>query len=108
MNVCGTSKTANDILSTNINGDEGFWGYSITFYKAIHAALSPGPGLDEMNRTMARRVTASIDQLFSQPNGGKVVKLFEFVKHEITLATTDSVYGPQNPFKDPKVEKGLW
>ena len=102
--VCGSSKTARDILNTNTNGDEGDWGYSITFYKMIHTPLSPGPELDAMNRVMAQKVTASIDRIRVQ----KVVRLFEFIRHEITLATTDSVYGPQNPFKDPEIEDSFW
>lgn len=104
MNVCGSSKTANDILNTNINGDKGFWGYSITHYKAIHPPLFPGPGLDAMNRLMAQRVAASLDRAQTS----KEIKLFEFIKQEITMATTDSVYGPQNPFQDPAVVHLFW
>jgi hypothetical protein len=36
------------------------------------------------------------------------VKLFEFVRREITLATTDSVYGPENPFKNPEIGEAFW
>lgn len=104
MSVCGSSKTANDILNTNINGEEGEWGYSMTFYKMIHTPLSPGPELDAMNRVMAQKVLASIDRI----RGQKVVQLFEFVKHEIALATTDSVYGPKNPFNDCEIVDGFW
>ncbi|KAF4630698.1 hypothetical protein G7Y89_g7435 [Cudoniella acicularis] len=103
MSICGSSKTANEILSTNVNGDEGYWGYSITFYKTIHTPLAPGPELDAMNRVMAQKVAASIDRLEE-----KVVGLFDFIRHEITLASTDSVYGPKNPFKDPAIEESFW
>ena len=103
MSICGSSKTANEILNTNVNGDEGFWGYSITFYKAIHTPLAPGSELDAMNRVMAQKVASSIDRLEE-----KVVGLFDFIKQEITLASTDSVYGPKNPFKDPEIAKTFW
>ncbi|KAH8721505.1 cytochrome P450 [Phaeosphaeriaceae sp. PMI808] len=86
-NVCGSSTTANDILNKNVNGDEGFWGYSITHYKAIHPPLFPGPGLDAMNRVMVQKIATSLHKLQTT----KVTKLFDFVKHEITHATTDSV-----------------
>lgn len=99
MNVCGSSKTANDILNTNVNGDEGFWGYSITHYKAIHPPLSPGPGLDAMNRAMAQKIISSLERIHSS----EVINLFDIVKQEITHATTDSVYGAQNPFRDPAI-----
>ncbi|KAJ8069257.1 hypothetical protein OCU04_002921 [Sclerotinia nivalis] len=104
MSVCGSSKTANDILNTNINGDEGDWGYSMTFYKTIHKPLAPGPELDAMNRVMAQKVAASVDGI----KGERSVRLFDFIKREIAMATTESVYGPQNPFKDPVVADGFW
>ncbi|KAF2198497.1 cytochrome P450 [Delitschia confertaspora ATCC 74209] len=102
--VCASSKTAHEILMTNVNGDEGYWGYSITFHNAILPGLSPGPGLDAMNRVMVQKISASADRL-EKP---RTVWLYEFIKHEIALATTDSVYGPANPFKDPAVEQGFW
>lgn len=104
MSVCGSSKVANDILKTNTNGEEGDWGYSMTFYKAIHTPLSPGPDLDGMNRVMAQKVSASVDGI----KGEQSVQLFEFIKREIGIATTESVYGPQNPFRDPIVADGFW
>lgn len=103
-NICGSSKVANDILDTNVNGDDGPWGYSITHYPAVRVPLLPGPGLDAMNRVMAQKVAASIDGMSKEIH----VKLFKFISHEITLATTDSVYGPQNPFRDPEVEHSFW
>jgi hypothetical protein len=103
-NICGSSKVANDILNNNVNGDDGPWGYSITHYPAVRTPLLPGPGLDAMNRVMAQKVAASIDGMKHKQK----VKLFAFISHEITLATTDSVYGPQNPFRDPEVEESFW
>ncbi|KAF2449065.1 cytochrome P450 [Karstenula rhodostoma CBS 690.94] len=35
-------------------------------------------------------------------------ELFDFVKREVTLATTDSVYGDQNPFRDPAIFEAFW
>ncbi|KAF7950961.1 uncharacterized protein EAE97_002513 [Botrytis byssoidea] len=104
MSVCGSSKIANDILNANTNGEEGDWGYSMTFYKTIHKPLSPGPELDAMNRIMAQNITASLDGI----KGKLVVSLFDFIKREIAIAMTDSVYGPQNSFKDPVVADGFW
>jgi hypothetical protein len=93
-----------DILNTNTNGDEGPWGYSMTFYKAIHTPLAPGPDLDAMNRVMAEKIVDAMDGLKEE----RTVGLFEFIRHEITLATTDSIYGPHNPFKDIEIENSFW
>lgn len=95
-------------MNTNTNGDDGNWGYVPTFHKAMYPALSPGPQLDAMNRVMAQKVTACMDQLFEQQKEKKPLRLFEYIQHEITLATTGSVYGPQNPFNDPMMEKSFW
>lgn len=104
IGVCGPSQTATDILNTNTNGEEGEWGYSMTFYKMIHTPLAPGPELDAMNRVMAQKISASIDRIKSQ----RVVHLFDFVRNEIAIATTDSVYGPQNPFNDRAIVDSFW
>ena len=89
---------------TNVNGDDGPWGYSMTFYKMLHGPLHPGPELDAMNRVMAERVMEAVDGV----RAPKTVRLFEFVRREITRATTDSVYGPKNPFKDPEISEAFW
>jgi hypothetical protein len=102
--ICGTSKIANDILDANVNGDDGPWSYSVAFHSAIRKPLSSGAGLDAMNRVMASKVAASIDGMSRKQQ----VKLFAFVKHEVTFATTESVYGPQNPFRRPEVEQAFW
>jgi hypothetical protein len=103
-NICGSSKTASDILDTNVNGDEGPISYSVTHYPAVRKPLSAGAGLDAMNRVMAKKVAASIDGIKQK----REVKLFNFIKHEITMATTEAVYGPLNPFRDPEVEQSFW
>ena len=36
------------------------------------------------------------------------MELKNWVRHIITRAATDAVYGPENPFRDEVVEKGFW
>lgn len=31
-----------------------------------------------------------------------------WVQHEITVATTECVYGPSNPYRDSEIEKAFW
>ena len=108
MTVCASSKEANDILNINVNGDEGDWGYSVSFYKALHPPLAPGPGLDGMNRVMVQNIAASLESLRTGEGKPTKISLVRWLRHEITMATTNSVYGPLNPFKDPKVEEAFW
>ncbi|KAH9909836.1 cytochrome P450 oxidoreductase [Xylariomycetidae sp. FL2044] len=98
QNVMGASKQAVEIMSNSMIADHG---YLPSFAKAIHPALSPGAQLDAMNNVSVQTIAASLDKLQVQPTR---VKLFEWIRHEIFMATTDGVYGPQNPMRDASVE----
>ncbi|KAI4281773.1 MAG: hypothetical protein L6R38_003451 [Xanthoria sp. 2 TBL-2021] len=102
--ICASSKEGNEIIANNLNGEEGDWGYSHDVYKSMNSALAPGPGLDGMNRIMIQNIARSLDKLKSQEGRAVVMKLGKWSRHEITMATTNSVYGKCNPFNDPKVE----
>lgn len=104
--VSGFSKTGADIINTNTNGEDGNWGYVNTFHDAIHPAVSPGRNLDALNRMMLGLVAAQFDE--QAKHGRQDVKLFEWVRKQITLATTDSVYGPGNPYRDSAIEQAFW
>lgn len=84
----------------NVNGDGGDWGLSMESFAGMRAALSPGPGLDDINRVMIRTIAASIDSL--KPSLGSCMKIepAKCLRQSVTAATTNPVYGPQNPFKN--------
>jgi hypothetical protein len=104
--VSGFSKAGTEIINTNSNGEDGDGGYVKTFHDAIHPAISPGRNLDALNRTMLGLVASQFDE---QANYQKQnVKFFEWVRHQITLATTNSVYGPGNPYRDSAIQQAFW
>ncbi|KAI2622461.1 cytochrome P450 [Hypoxylon sp. NC1633] len=92
-NVFGISKAINDIVGRDVTRGGS---YLMSFPKYIHSALSAGPGLDAMTE----------DRWANE--GTTTIKLFEWVRHELLLASTEGVYGPQNPFRDPTVEKAWY
>ncbi|KEQ82176.1 cytochrome P450 [Aureobasidium pullulans EXF-150] len=73
--------------------------------KAMHPALL-GPGLDVANRNMVNNLSKSVDELASF--SGKSFDLYAWAKHAITIASTDAVWGPKNPIKDPENEAAFW
>jgi hypothetical protein len=93
-------------INTNLDGSEGPRGYVLTFSKAIHSALVPGAALDFMNRIMIQDIASSADRLAEK--GPVTVNLCEWLRHELTMATTNAVYGPGNPYTDPAVEQAFW
>lgn len=80
--------------------------------KATNVAMSTQGGLDDMIRVAADIIKVRLDDLFNEVGGGKspnkLVNFWDWVQHEITMVTTDTFYGPANPYQDPKVEAGFW
>jgi hypothetical protein len=65
--------------------------------------------LIKMKRIAIQNIAASCDKLDSRAGTPPVrIKLMQWLRHEITMATSNSVYGPMNPFKDPMIEAGFW
>ena len=91
---------------TNISLLNGNWGLYYESMKAIHAALAPGGGLDQMNSIMIQSLTMSFDKLGKSESFR--INLAAWLRHEVTMATSEAVYGPGNPLRDPEVENGFW
>lgn len=108
LSLADSSEEAEKIATTNINGDEGDWGLSMDFNKAAYPALSPGAPLEAMNRTMLPTIAGSLDSLQARSGERTTIRLNRWIRHELTLAITDAVYGPQNPFKDRAIEDAFW
>ncbi|KAI0891994.1 cytochrome P450 [Annulohypoxylon nitens] len=102
-NVIGVSKRTDDIISSNLTDDEG---YLMTFAKYIHPTLSAGSSLDAMNRRAVQVIADSLEKWAE--NGPTNVKMFHWIRHELVKVTTESVYGPHNPFQDPEMEKAWY
>lgn len=104
-----TSGAANKIIMTNVNGEEGDWGLSIDVYKSMRTSMAPSTYLDSMSRMMMKNVAASMEKLCTPQGGSKRrIGLAQWLRHEITLATTNAVYGPANPFLYGEVEASFW
>ncbi|KAL9105199.1 MAG: hypothetical protein Q9187_008767, partial [Circinaria calcarea] len=101
------SKEAWAALMKNLDGKEGDWGLNADTSRGMHAVLAPGKDLDDMNRAMVTSVGASVDKLCKDEET-TTIDLMNWIRHEITMASTNAAYGPKNPFKDPEVEKGFW
>lgn len=103
------SDEADKIIMTNVNADEGDWGMLVETQQAMRAALTPGANLDAMNRVMIQSIAASVNRIRPE-KGHSCVKLslMHWLRHELTMATTNAVYGPLNPYADRNVENGFW
>lgn len=106
--LCGVSKRARDILAVNVNGDDGDWGLNMESTPLMKRALQPGPGLDGMNRVMVGNVAGSLDGLIREGEESVQIGLHGWLRGLVTMATTEAVYGPRNPYRDLKVRDSFW
>lgn len=99
-NLLGCEKPTIDIIGRDVNKDGG---YLMSFPKYVHGALSAGPALDAMNRRAIQVIAGSLDTLAQKKT--TEIQLWQWVRHELLMASTEGVYGPKNPFRDPEMEK---
>jgi hypothetical protein len=65
------------------------------FTMSVHKHLLSGPSLK-----MATKTASLPNNLTRYSQSG----LQEAVRHELTLALTGAIYGPENPYDDPEIE----
>jgi len=71
------------------------------FTTSVHKHLLSGPSLNAATRSAVDRLSASL------PNdlwNGREDGLLALVQHQLTLAMTGAIYGPENPYDDPDIE----
>ncbi|KAI2616503.1 cytochrome P450 [Hypoxylon sp. NC1633] len=73
--------------------------------KDIHKTLAPGPDLKHITDRVAYDLNDSMRKLHGKTTR---VNLLHWFRHEFGMSSTNGIYGPDNPFKDPKVEAGFW
>ena len=104
----GFSKRSANNLTANLNPDSRDSSLLIEGLKATQQAMSPQGGVEDMNRAAAEVTSTRLDALSKLESERKSVDLWAWVQHEVTVATTESVYGPANPYRDERVESGFW
>ncbi|ORY06674.1 cytochrome P450 [Clohesyomyces aquaticus] len=99
--IAGTSDATNKAIIKDALTDDGFL---LGFNKAIHHTMAPGPSLDMLTRRAASTFLDLIDELKNSTTRTYKVSLSAWMRSTILRGTTDAVYGPRNPFRDPAIE----
>ncbi|KAK8101423.1 hypothetical protein PG999_011797 [Apiospora kogelbergensis] len=97
----GMSQAAADLLRKDITSDHNV---VVGMIPLVARALAPGPKLDAMTRQAAEAMSKGMDQLEPRDGVPATVRLFEWTWHQLLMGTTEAVYGPKNPYRDPAVE----
>jgi hypothetical protein len=94
----GMSKEAVRIMHQDLTSEHGF---SVSWPRFIIPAMSPGKNLDAMNR---RAVEVLAEEMKTLNAKGTVrLGLSRCSRQTMVIATTEAVWGPQNPYRDPAV-----
>lgn len=97
----GVSKAGVQTIGYDCTSSDSYFN---TFLRATHPVLKRGLELDAMNKACIEIMESSLSRL---NNRGTKTNLYEWVRHEILMATTEATYGYGNPFTKP-VNEALW
>ncbi len=96
--ILGVSQATVDIMNRGVAaGCEA--SFLARLNKAVHPSLSAGPALDAMNKKVVRLLEHSLSELATK--GPTTVRMYSWIRETVMVATTDSVFGPRNPFREP-------
>ena len=103
----GMSPSTSDKLLEHVEGAPGTRSLLVEGMKVTHQAMMPGKELDRMMETAVQTMASSLDR-FGASNGARGIDLWSWVQNEVTITTTESVYGSMNPYRDPEVASSFW
>lgn len=98
--VCGMSKKALNIMNHDLTNEDAF---SISWPRFIASSLAPGPELDAINKKSVEVFSAELAKQQTGQSGTFTVGLREWSRHMMIVSTTEAIYGPQNPYRDPAI-----
>lgn len=97
------------IINKNIDQKDGDWGLSLDTSRGMHTVMAPGTNLDLMVKNMLTLFTISFDTLVTNGKDGIEVNLFSWMRRHFSIASTEAIYGPANPFKKhADLEQAFW
>ena len=104
--LAGLSPFAVKTLQKNVDGDGGQPSYLREGMLNAHIAMKPGEILTVTTRAAVDILALTFETLES---GRKLrVELKDWVTDNLMTSVTGSIFGPNNPYKDPDVAKAFW
>lgn len=103
--LSGLSKAGSKILLDKTMGPDKMDGYMNAVVVDIHSTLAPGPYLEVVTTQVPYDLNDSMAKLHKKTTR---LNLLYWFRHEFGMSSTNGIYGPENPFKNAKVEAGFW
>ncbi|KFY03257.1 hypothetical protein O988_01600 [Pseudogymnoascus sp. VKM F-3808] len=103
--LSGLSKAGSKTVLDRTMGPDKMDGYMNAVMVDIHITLAPGPKLRAITTQVAYDLNESMAKLHGKTTR---MNLLYWFRHVFGMSSTNGIYGPENPFKDAKVEAGFW
>ena len=99
---------AMNIINQNLNAEDGTRGGCMNeIHDMMYATLAPGQFLDDLNKCILEMVLPDVNSLAR--GGPTEIKLWHWLRHSFSIASTAAIWGPRNPFVlYPAVEPAFW
>lgn len=98
-----------EIVKRNMDGEKGDWGLIPDTHRETWPTLAPGPQLDLMIQNMLSALLPFFDEIAGDGEATTNTDLYGWVRRAFTLAGTETLYGPENPFRrEPGLEDAFW
>jgi hypothetical protein len=94
----GMSKEAVSIMHQDLTSEHSF---SVGWPRFILPAMNPGNDLDAINRRAVEVLADELEVL--RAKAPVKLGLSQWSRHIMVTATTEAVWGPQNPYRDPVI-----
>ncbi|KAI0149561.1 cytochrome P450 [Xylariaceae sp. FL1272] len=98
--ILGMSKQSLDIMYQGLTDDDG---YNTSWVRRMTQILGPGAALDTISKRTVELFVEDLQSLLTMEN--KEIGFWEWTRQLIINATSESIYGPQNPLREPKVRE---
>ena len=105
--LAGTTTEGMKHIRQGVAGGHLDQGLVTDIRKRVHTYLNSSSSLQSMSRGMFENLAVALQELDSKD--GIDVNLSSWVKHAISIASTNAIYGPRNPFvTDSQIYTAFW
>ncbi|KAI0153311.1 cytochrome P450 [Xylariaceae sp. FL1272] len=84
-------------------------GFLHELVSTVRSSLSPGSTpLNMLNRNAIQAIAKSLDMVATGAETPVKINMYGWIKHQVMMATTEGAFGPQNPFRDTKIQQAFF
>ncbi|KAK3945607.1 cytochrome P450 [Diplogelasinospora grovesii] len=108
--VLGLDKETVKIVRQNLDPEPGEpRGFLAKMHDMIYQYLGPGTDLNELSLSAAQELATQVNAYLTDRQNPKTVDLLLWVRHFVTIATAQFLYGERNPIAEHKeLEQAFW